>query len=315
VHFDHNWLVQMPESCVRSPRRDDAEDLCESVAVNLTQPSTDAGKAALSAVLADPAGTLVGVDYDGTIAPIVPDPEHAKADEAAVQALGRLGSLVGHILVLTGRPAETAVGLGGFRHIEGLSSMILLGQYGVERWDARSDSYHLPPRPAAIDSVARELPSVLERHGAGQARVEYKGRALGVHTRKLPEPAGTLQRLTEPLADLAARHDLRLELGKNVLEIRPPGVDKGGALLSVVSETRARQVIFAGDDLGDLPAFHAVQQLRARGTPGLLVCSASAEEDALATISDVIVDGPGGIAAWLTDLAEAMTAAASSAAG
>jgi hypothetical protein len=34
------------------------------------------------------------------------------------------------------------------------------------------------------------------------------------------------------------------------------------------------------------------------------VCSASTEEDALTELSDVVVDGPPGLAAWLTDLAE-----------
>jgi trehalose 6-phosphate phosphatase len=276
---------------------------------------TDAGKAAIAAILADPAGTLVGTDYDGTLAPIVTDPEHAKADEDAVRALARLGSLVGRIVVVTGRPAKTAVRLGGFGEIDGLSSMILLGQYGIERWDASSNRYELPPKPAAIDAIVKELPAILEHYDASHARIEHKGRALAIHTRRLPDPVEALDRLTKPLEELAARHDLRLEPGKNVLEIRPPGIDKGGALLSVVAETRARQVIFAGDDLGDLPAFHAVQQLRAQGVPGLLVCSASAEEDALTTISDVIVDGPGGVAVWLTELAEAMTAASSSSAG
>jgi trehalose 6-phosphate phosphatase len=276
---------------------------------------TDAGKAAMAAILTDPAGTLVGTDYDGTLAPIVTDPEHAKADEDAVRALGRLGTLVGRVVVLTGRPVRTAVGLGGFRDIAGLSSMIVLGQYGIERWDANSDRYELPPKPAAIEEIVTELPAILEHHDAGHARIEHKGRALAIHTRRLPDPAEALDRLTKPLEELAARHDLRLEPGKNVLEIRPQGIDKGSALLGVVAETRARQVIFAGDDLGDLPAFHAVQQLRAQGIPGLLVCSASAEEDALTTISDVIVDGPRGVATWLTDLAEAMAAAASSSAG
>ncbi len=35
--------------------------------------------------------TLVGLDFDGTLAPIVDDPEQAYADPAAVAALGRLG--------------------------------------------------------------------------------------------------------------------------------------------------------------------------------------------------------------------------------
>jgi trehalose 6-phosphate phosphatase len=41
----------------------------------------------------------------------------------------------------------------------------------------------------------------------------------------------------------------------------------------------------------------------------VLICSASQEEDALTTISDVIVDGPAGIAGWLTDLADTIEAA------
>jgi trehalose 6-phosphate phosphatase len=279
---------------------------CQSVLVSPLEPTTEAGTAALAKVLADPTGLLIAVDYDGTLAPIVSDPEHAHADPAAVGALGRLGDLVGRIVVLTGRPARTAVRLGGFSETDGLGSMIVLGQYGVERWDAGSDAYDLPPEPAAIEEVADELPTILEQHDASEAKVEHKGRAVGVHTRKLADPAGTLRRLTQPLEDLAARHELRLEPGKNVLEIRERGIDKGEALLNVVAETGARSVIFAGDDLGDLPAFRAVQDLREQGIPGLLICSASQEEDALTTISDVIVDGPTGVAAWLNDLAEAI---------
>ena len=41
---------------------------------------------------------------------------------------------------------------------------------------------------------------------------------------------------------------------------------------------------------------------------GLLVCSASTEEDALTELSDVIVDGPGGLAVWLNKLADRLGA-------
>ena len=58
-------------------------------------------------------------------------------------ALGRLGQYVGTVVVITGRAARTAVELGGFREIAGLSSMIVLGQYGVERWNAADDEYIL----------------------------------------------------------------------------------------------------------------------------------------------------------------------------
>jgi hypothetical protein len=91
------------------------------------------------------------------------------------------------------------------------------------------------------------------------------------------------------------------------MEIRAPGVDKGATLRAIVEETNSQRVIFAGDDLGDLPAFRAVRELGDDGVAGLLVCSASNEEDALTELSDVIVEGPRGLAAWLNQLADRLS--------
>jgi trehalose 6-phosphate phosphatase len=271
-------------------------------------PASDVGKLALSAVLEHPADTLIGVDFDGTLAPIIDNPEEAFAHPAAVIALARLGRLVGAVAVITGRPARTAVHLGGFRDVPGLETMVVLGQYGVERWDAATDEFSIPPEPAAITAVSNELPGILNELGLTDVRVEHKGRAIGVHTRELGDSVAALDQLADPLGELAARHGLLIEPGKNVLEIRAPGFDKGDALRQLVEEKEIRQVIFAGDDLGDLPAFRAVEQLRGEGVPGLLVCSASHEEDALTELADLSVDGPEGVAAWLTELADGLEA-------
>jgi trehalose 6-phosphate phosphatase len=67
-------------------------------------------------------------------------------------------------------------------------------------------------------------------------------------------------------------------------------------------------VVYAGDDLGDLAAYDAVERLRAEGTPGVLVCSLGAERTALADRADVIVDGPGGVVRWLGELADRLDA-------
>jgi trehalose 6-phosphate phosphatase len=264
----------------------------------------------MQAVMQRPHDTMIGMDFDGTLAPIIDNPDEAFAHPAAVEALARLGPLVGVIAVITGRPARTAVQLGGFQGVDGLSSMVVLGQYGVERWDAATDEFSIPPEPESITAVSKELPVILEDLGLTDVRVEHKGRAIGVHTRELGDSVAAFDRLEEPLGELAARHGLLIEPGKNVLEIRAPGFDKGDALRDLVAETGVRQVIFAGDDLGDLPAFRAVEQLRTEGVPGLLVCSASHEEDALSEISDLIVCGPEGVAEWLTRLAESLEAKA-----
>jgi trehalose 6-phosphate phosphatase len=272
--------------------------------VSLPESLPAPGAETLEAIVRAPSETLIATDLDGTLAPIVEDPEQAYADPNAVAALGRLGEHVGAVAVITGRPVRSAVRLGRFRGVAGLQSMIILGQYGMERWNAADDEYLIPPDPPQIRAVAEELPRILDVLGMPEARIEEKGRAIAVHTRSLPDPKAAFAELEGPLNDLAARHRLVLAPGKNVWEIRAPGMDKRTALRAIVDETGAHQVVYAGDDLGDVPAFRAVRELALVGVAGLLVCSASIEEDALTELADVIVDGPPGLAAWLNELAE-----------
>jgi trehalose 6-phosphate phosphatase len=136
--------------------------------------------------------------------------------------------------------------------------------------------------------------------------VEDKGSAVAVHTRRTTDPVAALAALTEPLAGLAAETGLVVEPGRMVIELRAPGMDKGAALTALVAERKAGAVLFAGDDLGDLAAFGAVRALRGGGHPGVTVCSASGEVSALAAEADLVVDGPGGVAALLGSLARAL---------
>jgi trehalose 6-phosphate phosphatase len=108
------------------------------------------------------------------------------------------------------------------------------------------------------------------------------------------------------LRDLARASGLVAEPGRFVVELRPPGMDKGQALRTLAEEVEARAVVFTGDDLGDLPAFDEVARMRGEGLPGLLVCSGSAEVTALADKADLVVDGPDGVAAFIDDLVSAL---------
>lgn len=127
--------------------------------------------------------------------------------------------------------------------------------------------------------------------------------AVAVHTRRAPDPQAAFDALRAPLTGLASRHGLIVEPGRMVLELRPPGMDKGAALRSYVHSLDAASVLFAGDDLGDLPAYAAVDVLRTEGTPGLLVCSGSDEVTELRKRADVEVPGPAGVVALLAALA------------
>ena len=120
------------------------------------------------------------------------------------------------------------------------------------------------------------------------------------------DPVVALAALRGPLAGLAAETGLAVEPGRLVIELRPPGMDKGAALTALVAERGAGAVLFAGDDLGDLAAFAAVRALRDGGHPGVTVCSASGEVSELAAEADLVVDGPGGVAALLGWLARSL---------
>jgi len=263
---------------------------------------TPEGEAGLAAIRRDPARALIATDFDGTLAPIVADPREARADPGAVAALRELAGLVGTLAVITGRPAAEAVELGGFESVPGL---IVLGHYGLERWQggALTGPGDLP----GVEAARERLPGMLAGAGAPEGVwVEDKGSALAVHTRRAADPVGALAALREPLAGLAADVGLVVEPGRLVIELRPPGMDKGAALTALVAERQAGPVLFAGDDLGDLAAFAAVRALRGEGHPGATVCSASGEVSELAAEADLVVDGPGGVAALLSWLARSL---------
>lgn len=268
----------------------------------LPSPATRAGRGGLDTLLADPAGAVIGLDFDGTLAPIVADPEQARAHPEAVAVLAALAPKVASVAVITGRPAEVAVRYGGFAGAPGLEHLTVLGHYGAERWDAVTGEVTAPEPHPGVAAVRAELPALLD--GTGAWIEEKGGRAVAVHTRRAPDPQAAFDALRIPLTDLATRHGLIVEPGRLVLELRPPGMDKGAALLTHVRELSATSVLYAGDDLGDLPAFSAVDDLRTAGTPGLLVCSGSDEVTELRKRADLVVDGPGGVVSLLRALAE-----------
>jgi trehalose 6-phosphate phosphatase len=261
--------------------------------------ATPEGQAGLDALLTGPRGALIATDFDGTLAPIVADPRAARALPGAVPALRRLAGKVGTLAVITGRPAAEAVAYGGLEDVPGL---IVLGHYGGQRWQ---DGALAGPEPApAVQAARQALPGVLSRSGAPDGTwVEDKGSALAVHIRRTADPESALRLLRDPLTDLAAALGLAAEPGRMVIELRPPGADKGTALIGLVRERNADPVVFCGDDLGDLPAFAAVRALRADGIRGCAVASASTESPRVAAAADLVVAGPEGIVALLAAIA------------
>jgi trehalose 6-phosphate phosphatase len=260
----------------------------------------------LAPLLAGPGRAVLAVDYDGTLAPIVMDPAEAYPAPGAVQALADLAGRLGTMAVISGRPAADVVRVGGLEQVPGL---VVLGLYGEQRWEA--GQLAALPAPSGLAAALAEVPAVLAAAGpaAAGATVETKGASFAVHVRRAGDPAAALELLREPLGGVASRHGLALQPGRLVLELRRPGTDKGSALADLVAERAAlagastSAVLYAGDDVGDLPAFATVAALRLAGVPAWAVAAASPEAPELADAADVVVDGPAGVVALLRAVA------------
>jgi trehalose 6-phosphate phosphatase len=269
--------------------------------------TSEEGEQKYAALVRAAAETIVGLDFDGTLAPIVEDPERAHIHPDAGPVLVELAQQVLAVAVVTGRPARQALDLGGLEEVgnaigDAGKELYLFGQYGNERWSSTNRRVISPRPPHGLATFTADLPRLLRRLGAAGAHIEEKGLAVAVHTRRLDHPEEAFEDLLPALRELAASHDLVVEPGKQVIEVRSPGMHKGVVVERLIEELEAGGFLFVGDDLGDVEAFEAVATLGKAGLPTLLVCSASEEQSALVPLSDVLVRGPEGVLDLLRQL-------------
>ena len=262
--------------------------------------TSEEGEAKYAALIRAAAETIVGLDFDGTLAPIVDDPSEAHIHSDAGDVLVALAEQVRAVAVVTGRPARQALDLGGLERVgnaigDAGKELYLFGQYGNERWSSTNRRVIGPRPPPGLATFIADLPRLLRRLGVEDAHVEEKGLAVAVHTRRLADPAAAYDELLPAIREQAARHDLVVEPGKQVIEVRSAGMHKGIVVDRLAEELDAGGFVFIGDDLGDVEAFEAVRALAKDGLATLLVCSADAEESALHELSDVLVRGPEGV--------------------
>jgi len=274
--------------------------------VVFSSPEAEARYAAFIDAAAD---AVVGLDFDGTLAPIVDDPTQARIHPEAAHALADLADVVGTVAIITGRPARQVLALGqlddlGDRIAARGRRLQIFGQYGAERWDSTHRVIRTPLPPSGLATLERELPRLLRNADAADAYIEDKGLAVAVHTRRLADPAAAYERLLPALQDLADRHHLVLEPGRAVIEVRSGTADKGRVIQELIGTTQARAVLFVGDDLGDIEALKAVSESIDNGLAGVRACVRNPEVSALVGLADVVLEGPDGVISFLRTLVE-----------
>ncbi len=256
----------------------------------------DAVARAVRAALPD---VLVAADFDGTLAPIVVDPEHSRPEAGAVAALAALAARGAKVAIVTGRDARTVLRLGGLAEVPGLA---VAGLYGLETW--HNGALDTPETPDALHRLRDRLPAVLREANADpDVWIEDKRLSLVVHGRRAEDPQAVLEPLQDPIARLAEELGLEVHAGSGVLEVRVPGYDKAGALRRLIEASSPRAVLFLGDDLGDLPAFEQIRVLRASGLVAWGVAVLSSGVTDVANAADVHARTPAEVVALLRAIA------------
>ncbi len=181
------------------------------------------------------------------------------------------------------------------------------GTHGAERTQGGEIvlSEQAAPYEQLMTDVAAEATARIDAAELQGAMVEDKRIVLGLHYRMASDREHAKNELERIARELADRHALVLVPGKASFELRPPlELSK-----RTVVEQRARQLelsaaCFIGDDLGDLPAFDALDALDGEGTATLRVAVDSDEAPAgLLRRADLVLAGPAQVLELLRTLA------------
>jgi len=247
---------------------------------------------ALAPFVAAPTASVVAVDFDGTLSPIVDEPAMARPLDGVSAVLTELSGRLGEVAVVSGRPV-------GFLVPIFPTTVTLAGLYGLEV--VRDGKLEEHPGAEGWRRQVADIAATAERDAPDGLRVERKGLSLTLHYRGRPDLAEESLRLATAWTDGTG---LAVRPAKMSIEVHPPVAEDKGTVVGRLAADRQGPVMFIGDDLGDLPAFDTLDALASDGRPVLRVAVASDESpDGLVARADLVVDGPHGAAELLHTLA------------
>ncbi len=203
---------------------------------------------------------VVFLDYDGTLTPIVNDPEKAFLPNSMLEVLKRVADSF-PLAVISGRD------LPDIRELVGMEEIYYAGSHGFDiagpegmRTQHQKGTRYL----SSLDHAEKELKE--KAKPISGARIERKRFSIAIHYRNVQEDeVASLKKVVE---EVAGHHsDLRQSEGKKVLELQPK-IDwhKGKAVLWLLDKLGLNKAdvvpFYLGDDVTDEDAF---KTLRDRG--------------------------------------------------
>ena len=201
--------------------------------------------------LHDAAGLLVALDFDGTLAHLVDNPDDARMTPEARAALTRLSADPhGVIALVSGRGAENLVDVSSPE-----KSWWIVGSHGIEVIaPGKSPESGLSPELAAhrvllwekFEQIAHDFPGVW---------VEKKTWGSALHTRGVDSAVeAAAHRALRPLID-SWGDGLTTRTGHGILESSLGSANKGEGISRVAAATKPEAIVFIGDDVTDEDGF------------------------------------------------------------
>lgn len=219
--------------------------------------------AAAARALLDRPRVLVGLDFDGVLAPIVERRDDARPVAGAMAAVRRLATLPDvEVALVSGRSLDSLVAVSGVTDVDGIS---LVGSHGAEarlhpalrhRSGAQLGAGSMTQEQVELlTRVVAELQGLVDRAGPGSGLdVEVKPSGAVLHTRRArPEVAAAIE--ADVMHGVARWPGVHPTLGKAVVELAVTESSKGVALQQLCALTGADAVLYAGDDVTDETAF------------------------------------------------------------
>lgn len=198
-------------------------------------------------------------DFDGTLAPIVSDPQAARPLPGALPLLQELAGLSAtEVALLSGRARVDLARLSGAS-----DPLVLVGSHGAELPDdvpAVGGATAEAPGTANGDRLAEVIAAVTGiTDGIDGVLLETKPVSVAVHVRNVADRDRARAASEEILAGPGSWPGVHVTTGKEVVELSVRRVDKGAAISALRARFAATAVIFVGDDVTDERGFAVLQ--------------------------------------------------------
>lgn len=194
-------------------------------------------------------------DYDGTLAPLVPDRDNARPFPGVREALERLLAIKHcRTVLVSGRRVLELQPL-----LQSRLPFEAWGSHGGEHLRATGQLEMAPISEKAREGLrlaAEKITGLLEEHAIERKPSSVAAHLSSVNAELVPQYLTELDELWEPVAEEFGLELLDFHEG---MEIRVPGINKSRAIYTVLSEEPKDAVTaYIGDDVTDEDAFRAL---------------------------------------------------------